>query len=85
MGIFSVDLNNIDLNDVNFDEDDPKPIIHVIYMAWHITFKQRNRFKKDLNKKFMSVAWHPTRHGDWCMSGDKKKEAEIAEVLFQPK
>ena len=33
MGILSLDLNNINLGDVNFDEDDPKTIIHVRLMA----------------------------------------------------
>ena len=33
MGILSVDLNNIDLDDVNFDEDDS--IIHVRLIAWY--------------------------------------------------
>ena len=34
MGILSVDLNNINLDDVNFDEDDPETITHVRLMAW---------------------------------------------------
>ena len=29
MGILSVVLNNINLDDVNFDEDDPETVIHV--------------------------------------------------------
>ena len=33
MGILSVDLNNIDLGNVNFDEDDS--IIYVRLMAWY--------------------------------------------------
>ena len=28
MGILSVDLNNINLDDANFYEDDPKTIVH---------------------------------------------------------
>ena len=28
MGILSVDLNNINLDHVNFDEDDPETIVH---------------------------------------------------------
>ena len=39
MGILSVDLNNINLDDVSFDEDDPKNIIHVRLMAWCNRFK----------------------------------------------
>ena len=33
MGILSVVLNNINLDDVNFDEDDPETVIHVRLMA----------------------------------------------------
>ena len=33
MGIFSVDINKINLDDVNFDEDDPETIIDVRLMA----------------------------------------------------
>ena len=35
MGILSVDLNNINLDHVNFDEDDPETIVHVRLMVWH--------------------------------------------------
>ena len=33
MGILSVDVNNINLDDVNFDLDDTETIIHVRLMA----------------------------------------------------
>ena len=29
MGILSIDLNNINLDDTNYNEDDPETIIHV--------------------------------------------------------
>ena len=35
MGILNIDLNNINLNDVNFDGDFPETIIHIRVMAWH--------------------------------------------------
>ena len=41
MGIFSVDLNNINLDNVNFDKDDPKTIIHVRLITWYNRLKQR--------------------------------------------
>ena len=40
MSILSADLNNISLDDVNFDEDDPETIIHVRCMVWRNIFKQ---------------------------------------------
>ena len=50
MDIVSVDLDKINIDDVNFDEDDPETIIHVRVMAWHNRFKQRKAFKKDISK-----------------------------------
>ena len=61
IGIFRIDLNNINLDDVNCDEDDPDTIIHVRLMARHNKLKQRKSFKKDLSKELMLVAWHPTK------------------------
>ena len=46
MGIVSVDLNNINFDDVNFDGDDPETIIHVRLKAWRNRFKQRKAIKK---------------------------------------
>ena len=50
MGILSADLDNIDLDDVNFDEDDPETIIHVRLLAWCNIYKQRKSSKKDISK-----------------------------------
>ena len=46
MGILSAGLSNINLDDVNFDEDDPETIIHIRRMAWRNRFKQRKAFRK---------------------------------------
>ena len=71
MGILSVDLNNIYLDDVNFDyEYDSETIIHVKLIAWGNRFKQRKTFKKEPSKELMPVVWHPTRWWDWCMPED---------------
>ena len=67
MGSFSVDLNNIYLDDANYYEDDPKAIIHFILLALHNKLKQRRSFKKEINKELMLVTWHPTRWWDWYM------------------
>ena len=44
MGILSVDLNNVNLDDVNVYEDDPEASIHVRLMAWCNRLKQRKAF-----------------------------------------
>ena len=61
MVILSVDLNNINLDDADFDEDDPENIIHVRLMAWLNRLKQLKAFRQDIRKKLMPVAWHSTR------------------------
>ena len=46
MDILSTDLNNINLNDTNYDEDDPETIIHVKLLARHIKFEKCKALKK---------------------------------------
>ena len=73
MGILSVDLVKINLDDVDFNEDDPATIIHVWLSAWH-KFEKCKAFKKDKSKELMPVAWHPTRWwGWWCQKTRNEK------------
>ena len=73
MGILSIDLNNTDLDDVNFYEYCPETIIDFRRMAWRNILKQSKAIKNDVSKELMPLAWHPTRYWNWCMSKDKKK------------
>ena len=41
MGILNMDLNNINLDDTNYEEDDPDTIILIRLLAWHIEFEKR--------------------------------------------
>ena len=41
-----IDLNNTNLDDTNYDEDDPETIIHIRPLAWHIKFEKRKFLKK---------------------------------------
>ena len=51
MGVLGEDLNNINLDHVNFDQDNPETIIHVRLMAC------RNRIKQcKISKELMPVA-----------------------------
>ena len=74
MGILNIDLNCINLDDNNFEEDDP--VIHVRLLAWHTKFEKRKALKKELNEELMSAAWHPNRRWDWCISEDEKREID---------
>ena len=46
IGILSVYLNNINFDDFNFNENNPKTIIHIRFMAWRNKFNQLKAFKK---------------------------------------
>ena len=54
MGTLCVSLNNINLDEVNFYEDDPKSIIHVRLLTWCNKLKQR---KKEVSKELIPVEW----------------------------
>ena len=60
MGILSVALNNINLDDVKYDGDDPKAIIHVRLLPLYNKCKQRKSFENDRSKVLVPVLWHPT-------------------------
>ena len=57
MGIFSIDLNNIN-HDNNFDDDDPDTVILIRLLAWHIKFKKRKALK-EISEELIPIAWHP--------------------------
>ena len=38
MGILSIDLNNFNIDDTNYDEDDLETIIHIKLLVWHVKF-----------------------------------------------
>ena len=69
MGFLRLDLNNINLCDANFYEDDPKTIIHVTLQAWHNKLIKRKAFENDFSKELMLVAWFSTR----CVIGTYQK------------
>ena len=46
MGILNIDLNDINLDDTNYNEDDPETIVHVRLLAWYIKLEKRKALKK---------------------------------------
>ena len=77
MGILYIDLNKINLDDNNYDKVNPDTIIHVRHLAWYIKFAKHKALKKKLNEELMSIAWHPKRWLNFCMSEDEKKGTEL--------
>ena len=69
MGILSIYLNNINLDDTNYYKDNPEFIIHIKLLAWHIKFEKL----RTLNKELMLIAWHLARWWNFCMSQDENK------------
>ena len=47
MGILNIDLNNINLDDTNYDEDDPDTIILIRLLASHTKFEKGIGKEKD--------------------------------------
>ena len=47
IGILSVDLNSVNLDNANFDVDNPEMIIHVRLMAWSNRLKQQKKILKN--------------------------------------
>ena len=76
MGILIIDLNKINLDHINYDEDDPENIIHIRLLAYHIKFKKHKALKKELNEELMLIAWHPRRWRSFSMVEDEEKEIE---------
>ena len=73
---------NINLDDDNFDVDDPETIIHVRLMTWCNRYKQLKACKKEKNKELMPIAQHPKRSWEWCMSQDEKNKNKQSKHFF---
>ena len=46
MNILNVNLNNINIDDANYEEDDLYNVILSRILAWHIKFEKRKEIKK---------------------------------------
>ena len=57
MGIFNIDLNNVNLNN-DFDDDDPGNVIHIRRLDWHIQSGKRRALEKKLDEELMPVVWY---------------------------
>ena len=53
MGILSEDLDKINLNEVNFHEDDSETFIHIRLLPCRNKFEKRKAYKKDISKELM--------------------------------
>ena len=56
MRIPSEHLHDINLDDVNFYEDDPETIIHIELRTWHNRLKHHKACKEEISKELMPAA-----------------------------
>ena len=70
MGIFNIDLNNINLDDTSYEKGDSGTIL-IRLLAWHIKFEKQKKLKSE---ELMPIAWYPKRWWSFWVSEDEKKE-----------
>ena len=46
------------------------------FFEWYDGYKKRKAQKASIKQELLPIAWHPSRYWDWCMSEDKKSDAE---------
>ena len=56
MSILNTNLNNINLEDTNYDQDDPDTIIPIRFLVWYIKFEKRKKLKKMISVNANCVA-----------------------------
>ena len=45
-------------------------------IKWYKGYQKQKSQKAQIKKELIPIAWHPSRHWDWCMSEDEKKDTE---------
>ena len=50
-------------------------------IEWYNGYKKRKAQKASIKEELITVAWHPSRYLDWCMSEDEKHGTENLWVL----
>ena len=75
VGILNIDLNNMNLDNTDYEEDDSDTINYSYQtLAWQIKFKKRKTLKEKISEELMPIAQHPKRWWDWCMSKNEKEK-----------
>ena len=59
---------------VHFDDDDDDDENQ--FFEWYDGYKKRKAQKGSIKEELLLIAWHPSRYWDWCMSEDKKSDAQ---------
>ena len=51
-------------------------MVKTIFFKWYDSYKKRKAEKSSIKEELLTIAWHPSRYWDWCMSEEEKKETE---------
>ena len=73
IGILCVNLNIINLDDTNYEEDDPDTIILIRLLVWYIKLEKCKGLKKKISEELMPTVWHSKRWWNLCISEDEEK------------
>ena len=76
MAILNIDINNVNLDDTNYDEDDPDTTILVKRLAWHMKFEKHKALKKKRSEELMPIVCHPKIWWNFWILQDEGKEIE---------
>ena len=53
----------------------------VSFFKWYDSYKKRKAQKASIKEEVLPIAWHPSRHWNWCMPEDeKKRDRKIVEI-----
>ena len=75
--MLSVNLNNVNLANTNYQEDDPDITILIKLLACYGKFeKRKEKLKKVLNQELMPLEWSPNGWWKFCMSEVEQKDIE---------
>ena len=45
-------------------------------IGWGESYQKCKAEKVSIKEELLPIAWHPSRHWDWCATEDEKKEVE---------
>ena len=72
IGLNSITLVNINLDDDHFDCCDPETVNHIRLMGWYNKYNAKHQ--KKIDKELRPIAWHPRRVRDWLRQKIKRKK-----------
>ena len=80
MDFVTVDLNNINVGENNFNDDDRINIIYVRLIVWFDRYKQRKVCKTN-RQRINASSMESVKMMVWCMPKDKKKRLKSCGML----